>query len=228
MVEKALKVLAWFGAVSCALTALAFLIDGQVLPALLASVAALVFAPPSARRILRAPSLMRWRGMAGLAIYLAACAASSSPPHASSPAPSPSPVADSKPVEKPKTPQEIAAEKKALEIEEKARAAAALAARQNDRPLDFVSLKTLKWVKGGYSNVMIADFRISSALPFAVRDPDIYCELFAPSGTGLGSVEKKVYETLAPGKSLTVRGLNMGLIDSQARRANCDVVWVRH
>lgn len=76
---------------------------------------------------------------------------------------------------------------------------------------------------GGFDTVGIFAFTITNKTRDKVKDYRIACSLFGKSGTGLGSVSKRIYEDLEPGKSRQYKDLNFGFVNSQANDARCSV-----
>jgi hypothetical protein len=58
-----------------------------------------------------------------------------------------------------------------------------------------------------------------------VKDFTITCDLEGNSGTVISNITTKaIYERLEPGQTKSVRGLNMGEIDSRVTTASCEIV----
>jgi hypothetical protein len=60
-----------------------------------------------------------------------------------------------------------------------------------------------KWRKEGFGNVMEADFTLQNRATVAVKDIEIRCEHYAPSGTKIDRNTRTIYETLKPGERRT-------------------------
>jgi hypothetical protein len=74
----------------------------------------------------------------------------------------------------------------------------------------------VKWSKGGFDNVMLADFTILNPSAYAVKDLEVTCTHFANSGTQIDSNTRTIYEVVpAKGKKI--------LRDSQATKTSCKV-----
>ena len=80
-----------------------------------------------------------------------------------------------------------------------------------------------KWSKGGFGNVMIADFTITNLSNYAVKDLDVTCTHHANSGTEIDSNSRTIYETVPARGKKVVRNFNMGFIHSQAARSSCKI-----
>lgn len=89
-----------------------------------------------------------------------------------------------------------------------------------------VYIDNFKWHLGGFGTVMIASFRLSNKLAFPVKDIDVSCDVAGASGTGLGTVSKTIYQTVAAGKTRHIKEFNFGLVHSQSQRAGCRVTGV--
>jgi hypothetical protein len=80
-----------------------------------------------------------------------------------------------------------------------------------------------KWRKGGFDNVMEADFTISNPTPYAIKDVEITCVHFAPSGTPIDSNRRTIYERIRPKGKKVVKDFNMGFIHSQVKSSACSI-----
>lgn len=90
--------------------------------------------------------------------------------------------------------------------------------------LGNLEVEVLKWTRGGFDTVMIADFKVTNKNGFDLKDVTIKCDYFASSGTRLDSSTRTAYEVFPAGKSKTIREFNMGWVHSQARQASCSVI----
>jgi hypothetical protein len=88
----------------------------------------------------------------------------------------------------------------------------------HDVKLDFT------WQKGGFENVMVADFTVENPTQYRFKDFEIKCTHSAPSGTVIDSNTKTVYQTVEPTSSKVVKDMNMGFINSQATRSKCQII----
>lgn len=89
--------------------------------------------------------------------------------------------------------------------------------------LEAVKLDS-KWWKDGFGNVMMADFTVSNSSPYTVKDIEVECVHFAPSGTKIDSNKRTIYEAVEAGKSRKVDNFNMGFIHDQAQSSACRIV----
>lgn len=83
------------------------------------------------------------------------------------------------------------------------------------------SISKMTWSKGGFNDVMLANFTITNSGNHAVKDIKVHCDYFAPSGTKIDTNEKTIYENIPPHKSRTIRNFNMGFINSQSTGSYC-------
>jgi hypothetical protein len=78
-------------------------------------------------------------------------------------------------------------------------------------------------VQGGVGNVMIADFTIENPTRYRFKDFEIKCTHSAPSGTVIDSNTRTLYEIVEPKSKKIIKQMNMGFIDSQAARSDCEI-----
>lgn len=81
----------------------------------------------------------------------------------------------------------------------------------------------IRWSKGGFDNVMIAEVTIKNGSDKAIKDISVLCVLKGNSGTSLGKLEHTIYEVVKAKKTRVFKDINMGLINSQAAIANCKI-----
>jgi hypothetical protein len=79
------------------------------------------------------------------------------------------------------------------------------------------------WTKGGFSTVMLLNATITNSSPYPIKDFVIVCFDSGNSGTTIDKNKRMVYETIAPGDTLKLRGFNMGFIHNQATQAECSI-----
>ena len=79
------------------------------------------------------------------------------------------------------------------------------------------------WRKGEFETAMIADFVITNPSPWRVKDLEVTCDHFGPSGTKIDSNVRTIYEVVEPRGTTRVNQFNMGFIRSQATRSSCMV-----
>jgi hypothetical protein len=90
---------------------------------------------------------------------------------------------------------------------------------------DQVLVRELRWRDGGFGSVMMIEaVDIVNRNDHAIKDFVVACAMIAPSGTVVGTVKHKVYERVAARSTETFRNINMGFMNSQAKRASCSVV----
>lgn len=80
-----------------------------------------------------------------------------------------------------------------------------------------------EWNKGGFGNVMEADFKFTNASKWIVKDLEVTCVHTAPSGSEIDRNTRTIYETIPAGGTKRVRKFNMGFIHSQAQSSACSV-----
>lgn len=79
------------------------------------------------------------------------------------------------------------------------------------------------WRKGGFETAMIADFVITNASPWRIKDLEVTCEHFGPSGTKIDSNVRTIYEIVEPKSTKHINEFNMGMIRSQVSSSSCAV-----
>ncbi len=91
-------------------------------------------------------------------------------------------------------------------------------------PKIFPIMEKFHWKKGGFDNVIIAEFTLSNRSETTWKDVMISCDGNAKSGTRLGTNTSVVYEKLTPGETKKIKGFNVGIINSQTAEIGCEVV----
>lgn len=86
-----------------------------------------------------------------------------------------------------------------------------------------VKIEQFSWRPGGFSTVLIADFKINNPTPHGLKDFVVSCTIYGRSGTAIATNSRTVYEVVSPKSVRAVKGLNMGLIDSQSTNASCEI-----
>ena len=86
-----------------------------------------------------------------------------------------------------------------------------------------VKLKS-SWSKGGFDNVIMADFTVQNPTQYRFKDVEIKCTHFAPSGTEIDSNTRTIYQVFEAHSTQEIRQMNMGLIHSQVGRSGCQIV----
>jgi len=83
------------------------------------------------------------------------------------------------------------------------------------------------WTKGGFDNVMEADFTITNNSQYAIKDIEITCVHYAKSGTRIDSNTRTIYDTVPANSKKSFNDFNMGLIHSQANSSSCTITDLR-
>jgi hypothetical protein len=94
-------------------------------------------------------------------------------------------------------------------------------------PEKHVQIKDYNWYKVGFNNIMEADFIINNSNPYPIKDIEIKCTHFSPSGTAIDSNTRTIYEIIPANKSKKFKGFSMGFIHSQAVSTNCTIESVQ-
>jgi hypothetical protein len=89
--------------------------------------------------------------------------------------------------------------------------------------LNSVVLEKLNWYKGGFNSTMMIDTTIKNNGNRDVKDIEIKCTHYSNSGTRIDSNKKTAYELVKAGKSVYLKGFNMGFIHSQASSSRCEI-----
>lgn len=90
-----------------------------------------------------------------------------------------------------------------------------------------IDLKHYGWSKSGFGSVMLLkQFSLANGSKLPAQDFKIECDVYAASGTRLGSAASTLYDAILPGKTRTFSELNMGFIHSQAAKAACRLIGV--
>jgi hypothetical protein len=80
-----------------------------------------------------------------------------------------------------------------------------------------------RWSKGGFDDIMIADFTINNPTAYSFKDFEIECVHSAPSGTRIDSNTRTIYQIVKAHSKKRVREQNMGFINTQAARSSCEI-----
>lgn len=107
---------------------------------------------------------------------------------------------------------------------ERQRDAQALLEAQRRDPTDYVTIENWSWAKGGFDNVMIANFTIKNSLPWAIKDINIQCTHSAPSGTVIDRNAKIIYDRIEGNKTKRFNAFSMGFIHNQVSSSFCKIV----
>ena len=82
---------------------------------------------------------------------------------------------------------------------------------------------TFKWEKGGFDNIMFADFTVKNTTFYDFKDFEITCTHFSPSGTQIDSNTRTIYETVGANSTKKIKHFDMGFIHSQVKSSNCTI-----
>lgn len=80
------------------------------------------------------------------------------------------------------------------------------------------------WAKDGFGSVMMASFKIHNPGPMDLKDIEIECTHYAPSGTKIDSNKRTIYEIVKAGEIREFKNFNMGFIHTQAAKSVATVV----
>jgi hypothetical protein len=86
-----------------------------------------------------------------------------------------------------------------------------------------VKLTKTDWRKSGFGTVMVATLRFHNANDVAVKDVEVLCNQYGPSGTQIGTTVRTIYRTFPPKADTTVEDFSMGFIHIQSASAGCKV-----
>lgn len=104
----------------------------------------------------------------------------------------------------PKTPEQIAEED-----------AERLAAAYRRNPDTALKLTVSRGTKVGFETILEISGTIENAASFDIKDPEIECLLFGPSGTQVGRVRATLYEIIPANGPKAFRELSMGFMGSE-------------
>jgi hypothetical protein len=85
--------------------------------------------------------------------------------------------------------------------------------------LEQQKVRITQWsfTKDALGLTMTASFAIENTSASDIKDVEITCHHFAPSGTEIDSNTRTIYEIIPAGHRLTVNNFNMGFIHSQVQ-----------
>jgi hypothetical protein len=95
--------------------------------------------------------------------------------------------------------------------------------RAEGTPKENAELILNGWKIGGFGVIFLGDFSIKNKGVYPIKDFDIRCTIFAASGTEIDTVRATAYEMVKPKSTMRLKELNMGLMNSQAKKANCEI-----
>lgn len=90
--------------------------------------------------------------------------------------------------------------------------------------LGRILVKDFAWKTGGFGTVALVTLTVVNANPFPVKDLKFRCEIYAKSGTALGSLSHTVFDVVKADATRKLPEANMGLVDSQAASLSCAVI----
>jgi hypothetical protein len=93
------------------------------------------------------------------------------------------------------------------------------------QPWDSISVTKTNWVKGGFGSIALLHLTLKNSSTRAVRDVNLNCYFYGPSGSEISHTNVTVYETIPAGKSKTSKELNLGFIDTQVQTGSCHVIY---
>jgi multidrug efflux pump subunit AcrA (membrane-fusion protein) len=114
-------------------------------------------------------------------------------------------------------------EKAAREAARAAKEAEAARIKAEGTPMENAELVFHGWKIGGFGVIFLGDFSIKNKGVYPIKDFDIRCTVSAASGTELGTVRATAYEMVKPRSTMRLKELNMGVMNSQATKANCEI-----
>lgn len=88
---------------------------------------------------------------------------------------------------------------------------------------DSLVIKNVRWHKGGFGSVMVADFTIENQSDQYIKDIQITCFAYGKSETLIDRNCRTIYENIPPKKTKTFRKINMGFIHSQTASVSCRI-----
>lgn len=91
-----------------------------------------------------------------------------------------------------------------------------------DTPRDLVTLD-YDWRTKLGGSIMEADFTVNNKSNVAVKDVQIVCTHYSPSGTRIDSNSETLYEIFPAHKKVRRQDINMGFIHSQAKSTSCEI-----
>lgn len=91
-------------------------------------------------------------------------------------------------------------------------------------PHHKVLIEKQSWEKGGFGSVAIASLSLKNLNDYPVKDISLRCEYSGESGTVLNTHLETVFRVIPPKKTIRVRDMNIGFINSQAARGGCSVI----
>ncbi len=78
------------------------------------------------------------------------------------------------------------------------------------------------WSKSEF-DIMMANFTVRNPTQYRIKDLEITCTHYAPSGTRIDENVRKIYEVVSPKSTRHFNDFNMGFIHSQAKSSSCSI-----
>lgn len=106
-------------------------------------------------------------------------------------------------------------------------AARSSTAQIRNNPLEVGKANTTldyTWAKSAGGSLMQADFTIRNQGSVDVKDFEITCTHYGPSGTRVDSNTRTIFEVVKAGQARVFKKFDMGFIHSQAVKTNCAIV----
>ena len=82
-------------------------------------------------------------------------------------------------------------------------------------------LESYDWRKSAGGSLMAADFTVRNTGSVAIKDIEIECVHFGPSGTKIDSNKRTIFEIVEAGKTRVFKNFDMGFIHSQVETTRC-------
>lgn len=87
-----------------------------------------------------------------------------------------------------------------------------------------VTLEDFEWHLGGFDTVlMLNSVRVKNGTDIPLKDFEIVCQTYAPSGTRLSKISHTLYDAVGANKTRTFRNVSIGFVNSQSKRVTCTV-----
>jgi hypothetical protein len=91
------------------------------------------------------------------------------------------------------------------------------------RAMDGLTLEKVNWHMGGFGNIPIADFTVKSTNEWTSKDIEFTCTTKGASGTDLSALRATVYDSIPAKTTKILKGVNMGLANSQSATMWCSI-----
>ena len=89
--------------------------------------------------------------------------------------------------------------------------------------IELVKIKDFNWHKGGFGNIMIADFTIDNKSPYDIKDITVTCTHRSKSETKIDITKGTIYDVIKAGKTKKFNKINLGFVHSQSSSCNCEI-----